>query len=598
MVGHEHQRPAARPFREMRARRLGAAAIVGLGLILASTSCSPRTAANLRSGSVGSASAAPVTAGGTLHILRQGPAGVWDPQRLSVGADIAFAGRVFQRTLTAWAPATEPNTLPDLAADLATDTGTPSAGGKVWRFTLRKDATWQDGQPVSCRDVAYGISRTFATTQITGGSTHALDFLDVPRNVDGSSAYAGPYEKTGQAAFEKAAACSGRTIKFTLVRPVPDFNQVVAQPAFAPVRADKDLGSQSATMIFSNGPYLLRGAWRAGSGATFVRNPYWHQAADPIRRARPAQMVYQEGIPVETVLSRIMTNAGADSRAVTADSAPQVLQNDILSNPAITSRSSNPRGPFVDYLLPNFSRPTMASRTVRQALAMSTNRAAYVTALGGASAAEATHAMISKSLPAYRDFNPLNVPPQGDSARARTLLHASGMTLPVPITVAYRKGSPANNAMAALRQGWQDAGFSVTLVGVEKDYFTNIATVRSSRNYDVMWAVGSAQWPSGSSVIPSLFDSRQNLTASSSGQDYGRFDSPAFSARIDAAARVPDASGREKAWGDLDEELAANVVAIALTNSKSMFVHGGSVGSYVDNQALSGTVDLATVSVR
>jgi len=252
----------------------------------------------------------------------------------------------------------------------------------------------------------------------------------------------------------------------------------------------------------------------------------------------------------------------------------------------------------VDYLLPNFSRRTMAKPEVRQALALATNREAYVTALGGASAAEATHAMINKSLPAYRDFNPLAVPPRGDPARARTLLHASGLTLPVSITVAYRKGSPADNAMAALQQGWQDAGFSVTLVGIDKDYFANIASVKNSRGYDVMWAVGSAQWPSGSSVIPSLFDSRLNLSAESSGQDYGRFASAAFSAKIDAASKIPEATRREKAWGDLDKEIAANVTAIALTNSKSMFVHGTEVAGYTDNQALFGTVDMATVSVR
>ena len=67
---------------------------------------------------------------------------------------------------------------------------------------------------------------------------------------------------------------------------------------------------------------------------------------------------------------------------------------------------------------------------------------------------------------------------------------------------------------------------------------TTIAAVPNSRRYDVMWAVGSAEWPSGSSVIPSLFDSRMNLTASSSGQDYGRFASEPFNAKIDAAAIV------------------------------------------------------------
>jgi peptide/nickel transport system substrate-binding protein len=511
---------------------------------------------------------------------------------------MAFAGRVFQRTLTAWAPATQQDTMPALAPDLATDTGKMSDGGKSWSFTLRSDARWQDGKPVTCADVKYGVSRTYATTQITGGLTYALDLLDVADNADGSSTYLGPYDKTGQAAFDKALTCSGHTITFKLARPAPDFNQVVALSAFAPVRSDKDRGAQSATEIFSDGPYMLKGPWRVGKGATFVRNPAWRRSSDPIRKARPAELIYQEGVPVQTVLSRIMTNAGSDSQAVTADSAPQVLQNDILSNPAIRARSSNPRGPFVDYLLPNFSRPAMANPAVRQALAMATNRRAYVTALGGASAAEPTYAMINKSLPGYRDFNPLNVPLGGDTAKARTLLQASGLTLPVPITVAYRSGSPADNAMAALQQGWQAAGFSVTLVGIQSDYFTNIAAVQNSRNYDVMWAVGSAPWPSGSSVIPSLFDSRLNLSASSSGQDYGRFASAAFSAKIDAAALIPGAADREKAWADLDQALAADVAAIALTNSKSVFVHGAGVTDYVDNQGLFGTVDLATVSVR
>jgi peptide/nickel transport system substrate-binding protein len=576
----------------MRARRSSVAAVMGLGLVVVSTACSPHTAAKDPS------SVAPVRAGGTLYLLGQGPVGAWDPQRLNVGADMAFAGRVFQRTLTSWAPATRQDTLPALAPDLATDTGRVTDGGRLWSFTLRRDATWQDGKPVTCADVKYGVSRTYATTQITGGLTYALGLLDVAYNADGSSTYLGPYRRSGQAAFDKAVTCTGQTITFKLARPAPDFNQVVALSAFAPVRSDQDRGARSVTDVFSDGPYMLQGPWRVGRGATFVRNPAWHQSSDPIRKARPAELVYQEGVPVLTLLSRIMTNAGPDSQAVTADPAPQVLQNDILTNAALTARSSNPRGPFVDYLLPNFSRPAMARPAVRQALAMATNRQGYVTALGGASAAEPTYAMINKSLPAYRDFNPLNVPLAGDTAKAHALLAACGLPLPVPITVAYRKGSPADNAMAALGRGWQAAGFAVTLVAIPTGYFTNIASVGNSSHYDVMWAVGSAQWPSGSSVIPSLFDSRANLSAGSSGQDYGRFASAAFSAKIDAASLIPDSAHREKAWADLDQWLAADVADIALTNSKSVFVHGAGVSDYVDSQALFGTVDLATVSVR
>ena len=576
----------------MRASRCSVAVSVAMVVAVAAVACSAQPVLVVKPTTSVSA-----TGDGELSLQRLGPITTWDPQRLSVGADMAFAGRVFERTLTAWSPATQADTLPDLAPDLATSTGTPSAGGRAWSFTLRGDATWQDGKPVSCADVKYGISRTFATTQITGGLPYALAFLDVPRNNDGSSTYAGPYLRTGQAGFDKAVTCAGRTITFKLAKEVPDFNQVVALPAFGPVRSDKDHGAQSAIEVFSNGPYMLKSPWTPGKGATFIRNPHWDVATDSIRKARPARIEYQDGVRVQTAISTIMRHSDSASFEVAGDSAPPVLQHNIMSTPAIKERSTNPRAPFVDYLLPNFSRRAMANLKVRQALAVSTNREAYVNALGGETAAEPTFAMINKSLPAYQASNPLSVPPRGNAARARALLRASGLALPVRITVAYKQGTIADKAMTALQQGWQDAGFLVSLKGLESDYLTTITAVRNSRSYDVMWAVGSAEWPSGSSVIPSLFDSRLNLNVSSSGQDYGRFDSPAFNARIDAVLKIRDASAREKAWGGLDRAITTQVAAIALSNQKYVFVHGVGVTSYMDNPALGGTVDLATVDL-
>ena len=47
--------------------------------------------------------------GGTLHAIALGPVVTWDPQRIGSRDDIAFAGRVFARTLTAYAPNTDPD---------------------------------------------------------------------------------------------------------------------------------------------------------------------------------------------------------------------------------------------------------------------------------------------------------------------------------------------------------------------------------------------------------------------------------------------------------------------------------------------------------
>ena len=61
--------------------------------------------------------------------------------------------------------------------------------------------------------------------------------LAIPRQMDGTSTYPGPYatgaRRKAQAAFDKAVACKGQQIAFTLSAPLSDFNELVSQPASA-----------------------------------------------------------------------------------------------------------------------------------------------------------------------------------------------------------------------------------------------------------------------------------------------------------------------------------------------------------------------------
>ena len=43
--------------------------------------------------------------------------------------------------------------------DLATDTGQSNEDATEWSFTLKDGPVWQDGQPVTCEDLKYGVSR-------------------------------------------------------------------------------------------------------------------------------------------------------------------------------------------------------------------------------------------------------------------------------------------------------------------------------------------------------------------------------------------------------------------------------------------------------
>ena len=127
------------------------------------------------------ASQGTATPGGTIFILNQGAQ--WDqtdPQRVYTGEDLAFFGATLFRGLVSFTYSPDTEEANKLTPDLATDTGTPNADATEWSFTLRDGATFEDGSPVTCEDVKYGVSRTFATDVINQGPTYQIAYLDIP----------------------------------------------------------------------------------------------------------------------------------------------------------------------------------------------------------------------------------------------------------------------------------------------------------------------------------------------------------------------------------------------------------------------------------
>ena len=537
---------------------------------------------------------------GQLTVLSLGPVATWDPQRISTPQDIAFAGRVFTRTLTAFPAGPDAARQRAVVGDLATDAGTVDTSLRRWSFTLRDGVTWQDGSAVTCDDVRYGISRSFAAPFASEGLNYPLAYLDIPRKADGSSVYPGPFAKDakGQAAFDKAVSCEGTTVTFRLSTPMADFNQVVALPVFAPVKQAQDKGADGTYAVFSNGPYQLKGAWDPSAGGTFERNPRWNKASDPIRQAKPTVIDYVEGTESQTAVQQVINDSGVHRRAVTLDSAPPAMQQHVLTDQALKARSVNPQGQFVDYLAPNVSKGVMRNPKVRQALALATNREGYVNALGGASAASEAYSLIGPALPGHTDSDPVGAGPTGDAARAKAALQESGLTLPVRIRVSYRSTATADKAMAALVNGWESAGFTVDLQPIEKDYFAEVSKPARSAETDVFWANWAPAWPSASTVIPPLFDSRINLSASGNGRDFGGFADAAVNAEITRIGGLSDADARAGAWSALDAKLAQSGVFVALAQRKSLFVAGSAVTGLAANEALGGFVDLAAVGVE
>lgn len=590
----------------MASKRTRTAGIVGAAIAVTTVAAcsssgggnaSPNSSSSSSGSQSSSAPAGPTSAGkgGTIYYTN-GVRDVehWDPQRVYIGRDIANESRLFTRTLVQYGTGAgaESNKL---HPDLATDLGRSSNANKTWAFTLKSGIKWEDGSTVTCADVKYGVSRTFATDIITGGPNYAIQFLDIPAEKNAKaaktflSAYHGPFHNVGSALYDKAVVCSGNTITFHLKKSVPDFNFATTLPAFAPFKKSQDQGAKSNYAVFSDGPYKLQGTWQAGKGGTFVRNSnYDPKTDDPtIRRALPNTFVFIEGLKTETVFDRLLADQGPDQYLVTDRVAPPAY---LARAAAQRARFTDPISPFNDYVVPNFTRLT--NPKVRQALAMSTDRTAYIAAEGGSSAADPATGLVNPIIGAaggYKKFNlyPFNI------AEAKKTLQSAGVKLPYPIHVTYEGGTPtSDNQFSSLAAAWNKAGFKVTLEGLTNTYYSVIQDPSNAAKYDVSWGGWGADWPNASTVIPSLFDSRVNLSSASNGNDYGLYKNNAVNAMIDSAYNTSDAAKRNAMWANIDEYLAKDVAYVPLDVMKFPRLHGSKVKNYLESASTNGYPDL------
>jgi peptide/nickel transport system substrate-binding protein len=581
---------------ERMSHKRSAVALGALATVTALTVAACGGSASTKGSSSNNGASTAAKAGGTIYYLTKRSVEHWDPQRVYIGRDISNSSRLFTRTLVQPPATADPAAALKLEPDLATDLGTSSDGAKTWKFTLKDGVKWQDGKDVTCADVKYGASRTFATDVITGGPNYMLQFLDVPKAADGSPAYKGPYSKVGQALFDKAITCDGKSITYHFNKPWADFPLSLAYlTSGAPYRQDQDKGDKSNFVIFSDGPYKLQGTWEKGKGGTLVRNDQWDAKTDTVRKALPDKYVFTEGLTDEVIAQRMIADSGPDKFAVTDRRVPPALQAQAFST--AKTRITNPTAPYVDYLVPNFKNVT--NPKVREAMATAINRSAYITALGGQTSGTPAKSIMAPTLLGYKDADVFNAGDSGDPAKAKSVLQSAGVPMPYPLRYTYSGGTPTTEkAAAVVKSAWEAAGFKVTLNELTDTYYDVIQNPANAAKYDVAWASWGADWPSGSTVIPPLFDDRINLTKASNAQDYGLYASKSVDSAIDDALNKPDANAQASAWAGIDQTLAKDVAYIPLMVNKFVFLRGSSVKNYLNGAATSTFPDLAGVGAQ
>ncbi|CAM5725539.1 Peptide ABC transporter substrate-binding protein OS=Streptomyces fumanus OX=67302 GN=GCM10018772_54140 PE=4 SV=1 [Streptomyces fumanus] len=176
--------------------------------------------------------------GGELKFASAQDADSWDTTRGYYGFMWNFS-RYYSRQLVT--NATEPGKAgAGVTPDLATGLAKVSDDGKTYTYTLRDGITWEDGKPITSKDIKYGIERVWAQDVLSGGPTYLKEVLD-PKGE-----YQGPYkdkskDKLGLKAIETP---DDKTIVFKLPKANSDFEEMLALTSASPVRQDKDTKSK------------------------------------------------------------------------------------------------------------------------------------------------------------------------------------------------------------------------------------------------------------------------------------------------------------------------------------------------------------------
>ncbi|HEX6919146.1 MAG TPA: ABC transporter substrate-binding protein [Actinomycetes bacterium] len=554
------------------------AAALGAVLALTATACGGGDGGDNKGDS---GQAAKGKKGGTLNVLMVADFEHLDPQRNYVSSALNFGSRLLYRSLTGYKSVSGPDGS-TLVPDLATDLGKSSDGNKTWTFTLKDGVKFEDGTPIKCADVKYGVERSFSD-QITGGPQYAKLYLE------GGDKYVGPY-KDGGKGLDSIQCTDDKTIVFKLNKPIGDFNYTTSLPTFSPVPKAKDTNIKYDDHPVASGPYKIE-SYQRDKSITLVRNENWDQSTDEIRKAFPDKVVATFGLDPAVIDQRLIADAPADQTAVMLDTTVQAENlSSVLSDPNLKKRTAAGLDGFTRYLAINTRK--VKDVKVRQAIEYAIDKESYRGTRGGADGGDYATSMITPALKSHKDFNVYDVPPTGDQAKAKQLLTEAGATgFKLKIDIA---NTPTNaKSAAAFKEALDKAGFSTTINPINPDVFYDTVGKPATEN-ELVLAGWGPDWPNGSSVIPPLFDG--SLIVPEGNQNFALLNDPEIQSGLDAANKETDLAKQAKLWGDLDQKIVEKAAFVPLIWGKTNAMAGSKVQN-VYLHAFYGELDMAAVSV-
>lgn len=397
--------------------------------------------------------------GGTLKFAGAQDADSWDTTRGYYGFAWNFM-RYYSRQLVT--NKAEPGAEgAKVTPDLATSTAKVTDDGKTYTYTLRDGVTWEDGKPITSKDVKYGIERVWAQDVLSGGPVYLKDVLD-PKG-----AYKGPYKDTSKdkLGLKAISTPDDKTIVFHLPAANSDFEEMLALTSASPVRQDMDTKSKYGLHPFSSGPYKFK-SYTPNKSIDLVRNTNWKQSSDPIRKALP-----------DEITVNFFTNANdMDQRLINGDYDLDIGQTGMSPQGrtiALKQHKGNLDNPVSGYVRYAVMPQTVApfdNEHCRKAVIYGADHKSLQTARGGPVAGgDIGTNMLPPSVPGaegqkYDPYGTAANDGAANIAKAKEELKACGKPSGFKTTIAVRNNKPVEVATAeSLQASLKQVGITVDI---------------------------------------------------------------------------------------------------------------------------------------
>jgi peptide/nickel transport system substrate-binding protein len=426
-----------------------------------------------------------------------------------------------------------------------------SSDGTTYTFSLRKDAMWTDGQPITSDDVAWSFGLTFD-----------------PRY----RAFKYPGRATAEAGIRSVSAPDPYTFVVQFARVDPSFAVGATEFGILPKHvlgsispADLNTASFNSKPTVTSGPFKLN-RWDQGQQLVFDRNPN-HYRGPAYLSTYVFKVLGQASAAVDGLMTgeldlAVVTDPGALSQVRGAPNLSTTVLPTALGN-------------FLAYQL-NPSRPgsrLFADKRVRQALFSALDLAQIVKAVYFGQADPG----LSVEPPTSWAFTTRGVPRYGyDPQKAASLLDAAGWKLNssgvrenngAELSFELQLGNQqVTIALAtAIQEAWKKIGVNVTLKPLASAAYLN--ALRTQKDFTAL--IGSILWGADPDVSR-LYLSNQTGPGGANSSGY---QNPQLDAIFNDALDTTDREKRRQLYAQAQQILMDDLPEPPLLWQKQIWTH-------------------------